>query len=106
MCGRFSLGTNASTLASQFNLFEAPVWTPRYNIAPTQEVLTVLRISDATSPPRRLFSPLSDSSLNCERDVIQPKGGCLSVVLHHSHEHLESLPLERGDVERLLYIAL
>jgi len=42
MCGRFSLGADAGTLAAQFDLFEAPAWTPRYNIAPTQEVLTVL----------------------------------------------------------------
>jgi putative SOS response-associated peptidase YedK len=43
MCGRFSLGADAATLASQFNLFEAPAWTPRYNIAPTQEVFVVVR---------------------------------------------------------------
>ncbi|HSD52465.1 MAG TPA: SOS response-associated peptidase family protein [Candidatus Methylomirabilis sp.] len=42
MCGHFSLGTSATTLAAQFNLFEAPAWTPRYNIAPTQEVLVVV----------------------------------------------------------------
>jgi putative SOS response-associated peptidase YedK len=43
MCGRFSLGADAATLAAQFDLFEAPAWTPRYNIAPTQEVLVVVR---------------------------------------------------------------
>ncbi len=43
MCGRFSLGVDATTLASQFNLFEAPTWTPRYNVAATQEVLVVVR---------------------------------------------------------------
>ena len=37
MCGRFSLGADATTLVAQFDLFEAPAWTPRYNIAPTQE---------------------------------------------------------------------
>lgn len=42
MCGRFSLGADASTLVTQFNLFEAPAWSPRYNIAPTQEVLVVV----------------------------------------------------------------
>ncbi len=43
MCGRFSLGASATTLVAQFGLFEAPPWTPRYNIAPTQEVLVVVR---------------------------------------------------------------
>jgi putative SOS response-associated peptidase YedK len=43
MCGRFSLGASATTLAAQFDLFETPAWAPRYNIAPTQEVLVVLK---------------------------------------------------------------
>ncbi len=43
MCGRFSLGASATTLVAQFDLFEAPAWTPRYNIAPTQEVLVVVK---------------------------------------------------------------
>ena len=45
MCGRYSLGADAATLVTQFNLFEAPAWTPRYNIAPTQEVLVVVQDS-------------------------------------------------------------
>ncbi len=51
MCGRFSLGADAATLASQFNLFEALAWTPRYNIAPTQEVLVV--VQDPTTASRQ-----------------------------------------------------
>ncbi len=43
MCGRFSLGTPATTLAAQFNLFDVPAWAPRYNIAPTQQTPTVVR---------------------------------------------------------------
>jgi len=42
MCGRFSLGADAATLVAQFDLFEAPAWTPRYNIAPTQEAPTIV----------------------------------------------------------------
>jgi putative SOS response-associated peptidase YedK len=45
MCGRFSLGTSATTLAAQFDLADLPAWTPRYNIAPTQPVATVVRQS-------------------------------------------------------------
>jgi putative SOS response-associated peptidase YedK len=45
MCGRFTLGATAATLAAQFDLANVPTWTPRYNIAPTQEVLIVLQRS-------------------------------------------------------------
>jgi putative SOS response-associated peptidase YedK len=45
MCGRFSLGAAATTLAAQFDLSDLPEWVPRYNLAPTQDTLTVLRLS-------------------------------------------------------------
>ena len=38
MCGRFTLRTNPADVARLFALFETPVWTPRYNIAPGQMV--------------------------------------------------------------------
>ncbi len=50
MCGRFSLGADATTLASQFDLFEDPAWTPRYNIAPTQPAPTI--VIDSADPRR------------------------------------------------------
>ena len=54
MCGRFSLGTPASILAAQFDLFEAPPWTPRYNLAPAQEVLVVVQhLTNAKREARR-----------------------------------------------------
>jgi putative SOS response-associated peptidase YedK len=46
MCGRFNLGASAKALADLFGLPEAPAWTLCYNIAPTQEVLTLLRTPD------------------------------------------------------------
>jgi putative SOS response-associated peptidase YedK len=46
MCGRFSLAADATTLVAQFSLFGSLAWAPRYNIAPTQEVLTILRTPD------------------------------------------------------------
>ena len=52
MCGRFSLGADATTLVAQFDLFEAPAWTPRYNIAPTQPAPTIVI---ASADPRRGF---------------------------------------------------
>ena len=38
MCGRFTLRLSPAELAEVFRLFREPVWTPRYNIAPTQPV--------------------------------------------------------------------
>jgi len=51
MCGRFSLGASAKALADLFGLPEAPAWTPRYNIAPTQEVVVV--VQDPTTASRQ-----------------------------------------------------
>ncbi len=50
MYSRFSFGTPATTLASRFDLTDSPGWTPRNNLAPTQEVLGIERTAD---PPKR-----------------------------------------------------
>ncbi|MEE9123020.1 MAG: SOS response-associated peptidase [candidate division NC10 bacterium] len=49
MCGRFSQGTPAEILAQLFQLADIPAWTPRYNIAPTQLVPTVVVTSEHPS---------------------------------------------------------
>ena len=54
MCGRFTLGATAATLAAQFDLANVPTWTPRYNIAPTQEVLVVRQPSPQANREARL----------------------------------------------------
>jgi putative SOS response-associated peptidase YedK len=41
VCGRFSLGAASDVLAEIFDLDEAPVLAPRYNIAPSQAVAIV-----------------------------------------------------------------
>ena len=41
MCGRFTLRTPTSLLIKQFALPFSPEWTPRFNIAPTQEAAVV-----------------------------------------------------------------
>lgn len=41
MCGRFSLTADPEVLAELFELAELGVFPPRYNIAPTQPILTV-----------------------------------------------------------------
>ena len=43
MCGRFSLGASATTLAAQFDLADLPAWSPHYNFAPAQVVSTLRR---------------------------------------------------------------
>jgi putative SOS response-associated peptidase YedK len=47
MCGRFTLRSSPRELRDAFPLFEIPEAMPRYNIAPTQLVLTVRRQDDA-----------------------------------------------------------
>jgi putative SOS response-associated peptidase YedK len=41
MCARFSLTASGEELWDEFGLAEVPIWTPRYNIAPSQPVLAV-----------------------------------------------------------------
>jgi putative SOS response-associated peptidase YedK len=43
MCGRFSTGASAATLAQQFNVQESVSWRERFNLAPSQEVLTLVQ---------------------------------------------------------------
>lgn len=46
MCGRFAFFSPAEAITAAFG-FDAPkVFTPRYNIAPTQDVMTVMRNAD------------------------------------------------------------
>jgi putative SOS response-associated peptidase YedK len=42
MCGRFTLSQSAEIIAQAFDVANVPPLTPRYNIAPTQPVATVL----------------------------------------------------------------
>ena len=43
MCGRYALHSSPDVVAAQFGLESLPVLVPRYNIAPTTEVLIVKR---------------------------------------------------------------
>lgn len=47
MCGRFSFTQSEETIAEVFHLDEVPQVTPRYNLAPTQAVPTILITSEA-----------------------------------------------------------
>ncbi len=55
MCGRFPLSPFAADLVQQFNLTGLLAWRPRYNIAPTQEVLTVLQPPETTEQRARFL---------------------------------------------------
>lgn len=55
MCGRFILSASATTLVQQFDLANLPTWSPRYNIAPTQEVLAVTTRPDSPDRQARLL---------------------------------------------------
>ncbi len=41
MCGRFTLRKSAEEMAAYFQAHGIPAWSPRYNIAPAQQVLTL-----------------------------------------------------------------
>jgi putative SOS response-associated peptidase YedK len=43
MCGRFTLTVNIKTLAEVFGVEPTLETTPRYNVAPTQDVVTIMR---------------------------------------------------------------
>ena len=43
MCGRYSLHSNPEVVALLFGLSEVPAYQPRYNIAPTAQVLIIRR---------------------------------------------------------------
>ena len=43
MCGRYSLHSNPDVIALLFGLSEVPAYQPRYNIAPTAQVLIIKR---------------------------------------------------------------
>jgi len=54
MCGRFSLGGSAATLLSHFNIQESVVWAGRYNLTPSQEVLTIVQPPEGRRELRRM----------------------------------------------------
>ena len=67
MCGRFTLSASATTLVQQFELANLPAWTPRYNIALTQNLVVVDQSIQVISefmrrylmvPSTRPFSPV------------------------------------------------
>ena len=52
MCGRFTQTASPEVLAQQFNITDPPLFTPRYNIAPSQPIAAIRIDPDTTT--RRL----------------------------------------------------
>lgn len=50
MCGRYTLKTNIETIAQVFGVTPTLEVSPRYNIAPTQEVVTILSNGENPNP--------------------------------------------------------
>jgi putative SOS response-associated peptidase YedK len=46
MCGRFAQRTDAKRLAKEFKVREVPEVEARYNIAPTQDILSIRQAED------------------------------------------------------------
>jgi putative SOS response-associated peptidase YedK len=53
MCGRFTQTSSSSEIAKAFNLDSIPAIEPKYNIAPTQQVATILRPNQKSDCARR-----------------------------------------------------
>jgi putative SOS response-associated peptidase YedK len=83
MCGRFTLTVGAQRLQEIFPLFEVPEFTPRFNVAPTQQILAVRQEEGAR--PRGAFlrwglipswakdKKLSASLINARADTVASK---------------------------------
>src|SRR5260370_3558788 len=52
MCGRYRLTAKERYIRDHFGLDDDPPWTPRWNIAPTQQIAT---IRQHRSEPKRIF---------------------------------------------------
>ena len=50
MCGRFSLHVDINTVAQHFVVPATLKTSPRYNVAPTQEVVSIMRNGPRTWP--------------------------------------------------------
>jgi putative SOS response-associated peptidase YedK len=54
MCGRFTVATDPAVLAERFEIELPEDWAPSYNVAPTQEVLGIVRARDSSRQLREL----------------------------------------------------
>jgi putative SOS response-associated peptidase YedK len=84
MCGRFTVATDPAVLAERFEVELPEDWTPSYNVAPTQEVLGIVRARDARRQLRELRFGLIPhwakdtragfSMINARAETVRSKG--------------------------------
>jgi putative SOS response-associated peptidase YedK len=84
MCGRFTVATDPAVLAERFEVEIPEDWAPSYNVAPTQEVLGVVRARDARRQLRELRFGLIPhwakdmkvgfSMINARAETVRSKG--------------------------------
>lgn len=55
MCGRYSLTTDAETLAEHFQVLRPIRFQPSYNIAPSQKILNLVELDDGSRKAVNLF---------------------------------------------------
>lgn len=55
MCGRYSLTTDAATLAEHFQVLRQIRFQPSYNIAPSRKILNIVELDDGSHKAVNLF---------------------------------------------------
>jgi len=84
MCGRFTLRAPIKEIVETFGLVEAPALTPRYNIAPTQQVAAIRLNPQAKGrkldflrwgliPPWAGFPPIGYRMINARAETVLAK---------------------------------
>jgi putative SOS response-associated peptidase YedK len=84
MCGRFTVATDPAVLAERFEVELPEDWAPSYNVAPTQEVLGIVRARDSSRQLRELRFGLIPhwakdtragfSMINARAETVRSKG--------------------------------
>ncbi|MEO5766314.1 MAG: SOS response-associated peptidase [Casimicrobiaceae bacterium] len=93
MCGRYELHTHPAAIALAFGLLEAPALTPRYNVAPMQQVPVIRQRADATREcvdmrwglvPRWAKDPsIGAKMINARAETIAEKPSFRTSFRHH-----------------------
>lgn len=92
MCGRYSLTTDAETLAEHFQVLRHIRFQPSYNIAPSQKILNIVELDDGSRKAVNLFwglvpswskdSKNSGHLINARMETIREKPSFRSAFKH------------------------
>jgi len=93
MCGRFALTTDADTLQQQFHVAAVAPVTPRYNIAPTQEIIAICQNGDGYRhvktlrwglvPPWANDSTIGARMINARSETVHEKPSFRQPIRYH-----------------------